>query len=37
MKKYWITIIIIMKKSQETTVFIGRQKLTSAVKLWPEK
>ena len=37
MKKCWIMIIIIMKKSQETTVFVGRQKLTSAFKLWPEK
>ena len=32
-----ITIIIIMNKSQETTVFGGRQKLTSAMKLRPEK
>ena len=31
MKKCWIMIIIIMKKSQETTVFVGRQKLTSAM------
>ena len=30
-------IIIIMNKSQETTVFSGRQKLTSAMKLRPEK
>ena len=28
---------IIMNKSQETTVFSGRQKLTSAMKLRPEK
>ena len=26
LKKCWIIIIIIMKKSQETTVFYGRQK-----------
>ena len=32
-----IIIIIIMNKSQETTVFGGRQKLTSAMKLRPEK
>ena len=32
-----IMIITIMKKSQETTVFGGRQKLTSAMKLRPEK
>ena len=32
-----IIIIIIMNKSQETMVFHGRQKLTSATKLWPEK
>ena len=30
-------IIIIMNKSQETTFFSGRQKLTSAMKLRPEK
>ena len=30
-------IIILMNKSQETTVFSGRQKLTSAMKLRPEK
>ena len=30
-------IIIIMNKSQEITVFSGRQKLTSAMKLRPEK
>ena len=30
-------IIIIMNKSQELTVFHGRQKLTSAMKLRPEK
>ena len=29
-------IIIIMNKSQETAVFRGRQKLTSAMKLRPE-
>ena len=32
-----IIIIIIINKSQETTVFGGRQKLTSAMKLRPEK
>ena len=31
-----IIIIIIMNKSQETTVFGGHQKLTSAMKLSPE-
>ena len=30
-------IIIIMNKSQETMVFHGRQKLTSAMNLRPEK
>ena len=30
-------IIIIVNKSQETTVFSGGQKLTSAMKLMPEK
>ena len=32
-----IMIIIIMNKSQETAVFSGHQKLTSAMKLRPEK
>ena len=32
-----IVIIIIMNKSQESMVFSGRQKLTSAMKLSPEK
>ena len=32
-----IIIIIIMNKLQELTVFHGRQKLTSAMKLRPEK
>ena len=32
-----IIIIIIMNKSQELTVFHRRQKLTSAMKLRPEK
>ena len=32
-----IIIIIIMNKSQEMTIFSGRQKLTSAMKLSPEK
>ena len=32
-----ITIIIIMNKLQETMVFHGRQKLTSAMKQRPEK
>ena len=31
-----IIIISIMNKSQETTVFHGRQKLTSAMKQRPE-
>ena len=37
--KKWIMIIIIisMNKSQEFTVFDGRQKLTSAMKQRPEK
>ena len=30
-------IVIIMNKSQETMFFSGRQKLTSAMKLRPEK
>ena len=33
----FLVIIIIMNKSQETTVFHGRQKLTSAMKQRPEK
>ena len=37
MMKMIIIIIRIMNKLQETTVFHGRQKLTSAVKLRPEK
>ena len=37
MKMIIIIIIIIMNKSHELTVFHGRQKLTSAVKLRPEK
>ena len=37
LKKFMIMIIIIMNKSQETTVFGGRQKLTSAMKQRPEK
>ena len=37
MKMIIIIIIIIMNKSQELTVFYGRQKLTSAMKLRPEK
>ena len=32
-----IIIIIYMNKLQELTVFHGRQKLTSAMKLRPEK
>ena len=36
MKKV-IMIIIIMKKSQEMTIISRRQKLTSAMKLRPEK
>ena len=30
-------IIMLMNKLQETTVFTGRQKLTSTMKLKPEK
>ena len=30
MKKCWIMIIIMEKKSQEKTIIVGRQKLTSA-------
>ena len=37
MKMIIIIIIIIMNKSQETMVFHGRQKLTSAMKQRPEK
>ena len=38
LKKCWIMIIIIMmNKSQELTIFHGRQKLTSAMKQRPEK
>ena len=37
MKMIIISIISIMNKSQETTVFHGRQKLTSAMKQRPEK
>ena len=37
LKKMIMIIIIIMKLSQETTVFGGRQKLTSAMKQRPEK
>ena len=37
MMKMIIIIIIIMNKSQELTVFHGHQKLTSAMKLRPEK
>ena len=36
-KMIFIIIISIMNKSQETTVFYGRQKLTSAMKQRPEK
>ena len=36
-KKLMKVIIIMMNKSQEMTVFSGRQKLTSAMKLRPEK
>ena len=35
LKKCWIMIIIIMKKSQEMTFFHGCQKLTSAMKQRP--
>ena len=37
LKKMIMIIIISMNKSQESTVFHGRQKLTSAVKQRPEK
>ena len=37
LKKLMKMMIIIMNKSQETTAFRGRQKLTSAMKLRPEK
>ena len=37
MMKMIIIIISIMNKSQELTVFQGRQKLTSAMKQRPEK
>ena len=37
MMKMIIIIISIMNKSQETTVFHGHQKLTSAMKQRPEK
>ena len=32
-----LMMIMIMNKSQETTVFQGRQKVISAMKLWLEK
>ena len=35
--KMIIIISSIMNKSQEITVFHGRQKLISAIKQWPEK
>ena len=35
LKKCFIMIIIMMNKSPETTVFVGRQKLTSVMKLKP--
>ena len=37
MMRMRIMILLTMKKSQETTVFSGHQKLTSAMKLRPEK
>ena len=37
LKKMIMITIIIMNLSQKTTVFGGRQKLTSAMKLRPEK
>ena len=37
LKKLIMIFIIIMNKSQETTFFQGRQKLTSAMKQRPEK
>ena len=36
-KKLIMIIIIVKNKSQELTVFHGHQKLTSAMKLRPEK
>ena len=36
-KTHLMKLIIIMNKSQETTVFSGHQKLTSAMKLRPDK
>ena len=36
MKKKFV-IISSVNKSQESTVFHGHQKLTSATKQWPEK
>ena len=37
MMKMMMMMMMIMNKSQEMTVFSGSQKLTSAVKLRPEK
>ena len=37
LKKMIMIIIISMNKSQELTIFHGRQKLTSAIKQRPEK
>ena len=37
LKQLMKIIFIIMNKSQETTIFHGRQKLTSTMKLRPEK
>ena len=37
MMKMMMMMIIMMNKSQETMFFSGRQKLTSAMKLRPEK
>ena len=37
MKMIMMMMMIIMNKSQETTFFSGYQKLTSAMKLRPEK
>ena len=37
LKQLMKIIFIIMNKSHETTIFHGRQKLTSVMKLRPEK
>ena len=37
LQPYIVSSAVLSDKSQETTVFGGRQKFTSAVKLRPEK